>query len=37
MAEFDATMLALLGISWGTYLGFKVPERDVTSDGSSRW
>jgi hypothetical protein len=36
MAEFDATMLALLGISSGTYLGFKFPERDTTSDGSNR-
>jgi hypothetical protein len=28
MPEFDATMLGLLGISSGTYLGFKFPERD---------
>ena len=27
LPEFDATMLALLGISGGTYLGFKVPEQ----------
>jgi hypothetical protein len=32
MAEFDATMLALLGISSGTYLGFKLPERDTKSE-----
>ncbi len=28
MPEFDATMLGLLGLSSGTYLGFKFPERD---------
>ena len=27
MPEFNATLLALLGISAGTYLGFKIPER----------
>jgi hypothetical protein len=27
MAEFDTTTLGLLGISSGTYLGFKFPER----------
>jgi len=27
MPEFSTTMLALMGISAGTYLGFKVPER----------
>lgn len=27
MPEFDATLLALMGISAGTYLGFKIPER----------
>ena len=27
MPEFDATLLTLLGISSGTYLGFKIPER----------
>jgi hypothetical protein len=26
MPEFSATLLALLGISSGTYLGFKIPE-----------
>jgi hypothetical protein len=25
--EFDATLLGLLGISSGTYLGFKFPEK----------
>jgi hypothetical protein len=33
MPEFDATMLALLGISSGTYLGFKVPEKDTNTNG----
>ncbi len=27
MPEFSATLLALLGVSSGTYLGFKIPER----------
>ena len=27
MPEFDATLLTLMGISSGTYLGFKIPER----------
>ena len=27
MPEFSATLLALQGISGGTYLGFKIPER----------
>lgn len=27
MPEFSATLLALQGISAGTYLGFKIPER----------
>lgn len=27
MPEFDTTLLALMGISAGTYLGFKIPER----------
>jgi hypothetical protein len=26
MPDFDATLLGLLGISSGTYLGFKFPE-----------
>jgi hypothetical protein len=29
MPEFGATLLALLGISSGTYLGFKIPERQT--------
>jgi hypothetical protein len=31
MPEFDNTMLLLLGISSGTYLGFKLPERAAPS------
>ncbi len=31
MPEFDATLLGLMGISGGTYIGFKVPEKQ-TSD-----
>jgi hypothetical protein len=27
MPEFNATLLGLMGISSGTYLGFKVPEK----------
>ena len=27
MPEFDAMLLALMGISSGTYLGFKYPEK----------
>jgi hypothetical protein len=27
MPEFNATLLTLMGISSGTYLGFKIPER----------
>ena len=30
MPEFGATLLALLGISAGTYLGFKIPENQAT-------
>jgi hypothetical protein len=29
MPDFGATLLALLGISSGTYLGFKIPERQT--------
>ena len=36
MPDFDATMLGLLGISSGTYLGFKFPERDTTADGAKK-
>jgi hypothetical protein len=28
MPDFDATQLGLLGISAGTYLGFKFPEKE---------
>ena len=31
MPEFDATLLALMGISSGTYLGFKFPEQQPQS------
>jgi len=27
MPDFDTTTLALMGISSGTYLGFKIPEK----------
>jgi hypothetical protein len=27
MPEFSATLLGLMGLSSGTYLGFKVPEK----------
>lgn len=30
MPQFDASLLALLGISSGTYLGFKIPETHTT-------
>jgi len=33
MPEFSATMLGLLGISAGTYLGFKFPEKSNASSG----
>jgi hypothetical protein len=29
MPEFGATLLALMGISAGTYLGFKIPEKQA--------
>jgi len=32
MPEFSGTMLALMGISAGTYLGFKVPERQTKGE-----
>lgn len=32
MPEFSGTMLALMGISAGTYLGFKIPERQNKGD-----
>lgn len=31
MPEFSGTMLALMGISAGTYLGFKIPEKQNTA------
>lgn len=36
MAEFDGTTLGLLGISSGTYLGFKFPERQGSSETSNK-
>jgi hypothetical protein len=30
MPQFSATLLGLMGISSGTYLGFKVPEKAST-------
>lgn len=35
MPEFSTTLLALMGISSGTYLGFKVPEQQVTPTPSN--
>ena len=32
MPEFNGTMLALMGISAGTYLGFKVPEKQTRAE-----
>jgi len=32
MPEFGATLLGLLGISAGTYLGFKIPEKQTTTE-----
>jgi hypothetical protein len=29
LPPFDTTILALIGISGGTYLGFKIPEQPV--------
>ena len=34
MPEFSATLLGLLGISNGTYLGFKIPESNAPGGGS---
>ncbi|HEY0143359.1 MAG TPA: hypothetical protein VGF48_20875 [Thermoanaerobaculia bacterium] len=34
MPEFDATMLGLMGISSGTYLGFKFPEKKTPDTGN---
>jgi hypothetical protein len=36
MPEFDASLLTLMGISSGTYVGFKVPEVPKTSEGTSK-
>jgi len=36
MPEFSGTMLALMGISAGTYLGFKIPEKQNTADPSAQ-
>jgi hypothetical protein len=33
MPEFNGTMLALMGISAGTYLGFKIPEKQNDPSG----
>jgi hypothetical protein len=33
MPEFSATMLALMGISSGTYIGFKLPMRGSEAGG----
>lgn len=35
MPEFDATLLALMGISSGTYLGFKIPELQPTASAKT--
>ena len=34
MPEFSGTMLALMGISAGTYLGFKIPEKQNQGDST---
>lgn len=35
MPEFDVTLLALMGISSGTYLGFKIPELQPTASAKT--
>ncbi len=35
MPEFDDKLLALMGISAGTYLGFKIPERQTESSSAA--
>ena len=35
MPEFSSTLLGLMGISSGTYLGFKVPEKTATDAPAS--
>jgi hypothetical protein len=29
MPEFSSTLLALMGVSGGTYVGFKIPEKQT--------
>lgn len=36
MPQFSATLLGLMGISSGTYLGFKVPENRASEDGDPK-
>ena len=36
MPAFSATLLALMGVSSGTYLGFKVPERSTETEDTAR-
>jgi hypothetical protein len=33
MPDLDVSLLALMGVSAGTYLGFKVPERNAVQGG----
>jgi hypothetical protein len=35
MPEFDVSLLALVGISSGIYIGFKFTEKGKTGDGST--
>jgi len=37
MPEFDASLLTLMGISSGTYVGFKFPEKLKTGDSSTNF
>jgi hypothetical protein len=34
MPQFSATLLGLLGISAGTYVGFKIPESDKKKEST---
>jgi len=36
MPDFSATLLALLGISTGTYLGLKIPETRGCADQAAK-
>jgi hypothetical protein len=36
MPEFDASLLMLMGISSGTYLGFKVTEKPGATDEAKK-